>query len=73
MLLSTAFWWQDTPEGADYWSEVDRWYREHLFSVHKDELSSSQILEAFKKAVTEDPVAYSHFLDNLIREHWTID
>lgn len=74
MLLSTAaFWWQDTPEGANYWSELDRQYREHLFSIHRDELSSSQILEAFKKAVPEDPVAYSHFLDNLIHEHWSLD
>lgn len=75
MLLCTAFWWNETPEGNDYWSKVDTQYREHLFSIHKDKFSSSQILEAFKKAIPEEwyKVTYSQVLDNLIHEYQTID
>lgn len=75
MLLCTAFWWCNTPEGNDYWTKVDTQYREHLFSIHKEKLSSSQILEAFKKAIPEgyEAVTYSQVLDNLIHEHFTID
>lgn len=30
MLVTSAFEWRETPEGYDYWDEVNNWYRQYL-------------------------------------------
>lgn len=72
-LMSSAFLWTNTPEGREYWLEVDRQFKEYLFDLHKDDLKPSQILKAFRNTDSEDESAYHSFLNQLSQELWSID